>query len=90
MFKFIAILFCFSAIPAMAGVGENVCEQIFPKEFQSVQNQPLEPAHKKKVSSFDLIKLVGKIIFAPSTLVQMNKIENQMIGYQDANGFFKS
>jgi len=68
------ILLSFSSMNSFAGISENICNQIFPENG-------IESAESKKNSRLgtsDLLLFAGKLMFSPSSLVEIQKIENNL------------
>jgi virulence-associated protein VapD len=70
----IFILFLFSSNLCFAGVGENICSQLYPEDgIDSLNNKD-----DSRPGTLDLMLFAGKLLFKPSSLVDIHKIENNL------------
>jgi virulence-associated protein VapD len=70
----IFILFLFSSNLCFAGVGENICSQLYPEDgIDSLNNKDYS-----RPGTLDLMLFAGKLLFKPSSLVDIHKIENNL------------
>lgn len=68
------ILFLFSSNPSFAGISENICSQLYPDEGINSANKKDE----SRPGTLDWMLFAGKLLFKPSSLVDIHKIENNL------------
>jgi len=78
----LSFLFLISTTPAFASVSEEICNQLFPVD------QIIAPENEEivKRGAFDLLFFAGKLLFKPASLVDIQKIENNLQSKVKAEG----
>jgi hypothetical protein len=85
MYSLVFLIWSSLSVPAFAGIGQNVCDQLFSPQKDITAQESRGQNQRRSHYGLELLKLMGRISFAPSTMVKMQKIPNQlMVGVKES------
>ena len=74
---YIMFLSCSLSLQLYAGIGSSVCDQMFPAKGEiNAQDQKIRKQDRPNYS-LELMKFLGRITLAPSTLVKIHHLKNE-------------